>query len=447
MSEEQETEGRQDEGRAKAGLEILYAKPGPKDGVGDVAERDLAGELRERYWIRQAEDAGIGSRTWSTLGFSMPWRIERHEIGRNRNEPGDGFWYVFRGGIDGTEGRAEWFEVTEVFEGVEAKGVEAFMRINNGGEAGFDFDPGTFVRGLDMGTPFRAAQRRAADKVIAAVEKKMNKASYEGMWRTHGYGTLIVGLPLWFATYAADPLRVENVIDDFWTRVQIGLEPHARRLKKKTCPFWRIVVVWNVSLESMREWGRKARLGVYDDPAYRRMRDLPVRAGSIPLLLELMSEHVVVRQDGTGVGGASLYIFAARPEKKGKETSLQLPPAVEKWKQQLDDYGKQDRKELLTRVKWRAMQRGLEVLCFLRVYGLAGLDRWAITRLSPRRRIARLAMRWRALGLYRASRRRKTVKGAADGRGGSGGRSRGGARVLADTDPLVSVAASPRRRA
>ncbi len=60
--------------------------------------------------------------------------------------------------------RTEWFEVTEVFEGVEAKEIEAFMRVKNGGTAGFDFDPDGFVRGLEIGTPGRATQRRAASQ-------------------------------------------------------------------------------------------------------------------------------------------------------------------------------------------------------------------------------------------------------------------------------------------
>ena len=60
--------------------------------------------------------------------------------------------------------RSEWFEVTEVFEGVEAKEIEAFMRVKNGGTAGFDFDPDGFVRGLEIGTPGRAPQRRAASQ-------------------------------------------------------------------------------------------------------------------------------------------------------------------------------------------------------------------------------------------------------------------------------------------
>ena len=160
----------------------------------DVAERDLTGELRERYWIKAAEDAGIDRKSWASFAITMPWRIERHELGRNRNEPGDGFRYVFRRGSAGTGGRIEWFEVTEVFEGVEARDIEAFMRIENGGEAGFDFDPGAFVNGLSLGMPSRASQQRAADKVVDAIERKLSKASYEGMWREHGYGTLIVGL-------------------------------------------------------------------------------------------------------------------------------------------------------------------------------------------------------------------------------------------------------------
>ena len=412
MSEEQEMKDRQEGLQEKTGLEILYARCEAKDRLADVRQRDVPRELRERYWIRQAEDAAIESRTW-TVGSNMTRRIERYELGRNRNEPGDGFRYVFRSGTDGTEGRAEWFEVTEVFEGVEAKDVEAFMCIDNGGKVGSDFDPDRFVRGLDMGTPCRAAQRRAADKMIATVRKKLNKASYGDLWRTHGYGTLIVGLPLWFATIPADPLRVENVIDDFMTRVAIGLKPYAQQLKKKTCPFWRIVVVWMVSLESVREWSGKARYDVYDDPAYRRIGNVPVKFERMtPLLLELMRGLEVARAKGEKAGGLNLFFAVASRKKKGKETFVQLPPAVAKLKRLLEDYGRRrHREKLLERVKWRAMQRVLEVLCFLRVYGLSGLERWAIASLSPRRRITQLAMRRRALRLYRASRRRQAMKG------------------------------------
>ena len=99
MSEEQGVEGRQADPRAKMGLEILYARDRIKDDLTGVAERVLTKELREKYWIRQAEDADIEWGTWTTFGVSMPWRIERHQLGRNRSEPGDGFRYVSAAGL------------------------------------------------------------------------------------------------------------------------------------------------------------------------------------------------------------------------------------------------------------------------------------------------------------------------------------------------------------
>ena len=402
---------------ARAGLKILYAKPGPKDNLANVAKRDLTGELRERYWIRQAADAGIAAKTWASVGIGIQWPIERAELGRNRNEPGDGFRYVFRSGTGGTGGRAEWFEVTEVFEGVEAKDIEAFMRLENGGEGYPDFDQQRFLRGLNLGMPLRATQRRAADKVIAAVERKLAKSSYEGLWRLHGYGTLIVGLPLWFATYPLDPLRVENVVDDFTTRVQLGLESHARQLRKRSCPFWRIVVVWNGSVESMRDWTSKARLDVYKDPAYRRMGALPVGGGSmIPLLLDLLD--VVegsdqARPDGDGFAGFTMYLAATRAGKREQKQDLHLPPALAEWTRQLHEFAESHREGFRARIKLHAKLRILEVLCFVRAYGLGGLERWVIARLSPRRWIAHRAMRWRALRLYRVSRWRQRPSPAA----------------------------------
>ena len=59
MSEERESKSRQEEARAKQGLGILYARREAEDRLGDVAQRDIPRELRERYWIRQVGDAGI----------------------------------------------------------------------------------------------------------------------------------------------------------------------------------------------------------------------------------------------------------------------------------------------------------------------------------------------------------------------------------------------------
>ena len=355
------------------GLEILYARPGPQDRLEGVAKRALTKELRERYWIRQAAEAGIGGKSWATWEVTFPWSIERAELGRNRNEPGDGFRYVFRNGTEGTSERVEWFEVTEEFEGVKAKEIESFMRLQNGLEADAEFDPEGFLGGLNLGIPRRAAQRRAADKVIAAAEQKLAKSSYQGMWRNHGYGTLIVGLPLWFATNPLDPLRVKNVIDDFTTRVQIGLEPLVRQMRRRSCPFWRIVVVWPGSVESIREWTHKARLEVYEDPAYHRIGSFPVPEGWELHLLKL-----------------------------GEESTS----AVAESSQRLTEFAETHREGLLARLRSGARRRYLEVLCFVRVHGIGGLERWIVARLSPRRRVAHFAMRRRALRLYRASRRR-----------------------------------------
>ena len=276
------------------------------------------GRLRERYWIEAAQDAGIDRKSWASFAITMPRRMERHELGRNRNEPGDGFRYVFRTGSSGAEGRTEWVEVTEVFEAVEAKDIEAFMRIENGGAAGFHFDPGVFVNGLNMVIPSRTSQQRAADKVIEAVERKLNKPSYKGIWREHGYGTLIVGLPLWFAMPPANPLRVENVVDDFYTRLLVGLTPYARRPRKKNCPFWRIVVVWNISPESMREWCHKARFRVYDDPVYQSLGNIPMLSGTVlPLLSEMMGERDDAGPDAKRLPDATQSVYAVRPKKRG----------------------------------------------------------------------------------------------------------------------------------
>ena len=374
------------------GLDILYAKPGPKEDWQDIAERDLAGELRERYWIKLAADAGTGPKTWVSAEVRLQYKIERWELGRTRNEPSDGFRYVFRAGTSGTEGRDEWLEVTEVFEGVDAKDIEAFMRIENGAEAGSDFDPEEFLNRLDLGIPRRAAQRRAADQVIERVERKLNKASYKKLLKTHGYGTLIVGLPLWFATYPLDPLRVENVIDDFVTRTQIGLKRCARRLRKNACPFWRIVVVWRASAQSLQEWSAKAKMNVYDDPVYRRISSLPCKIERmLPLLPEML--------------GATLHVAAARPEKKGEFVSP--PSAVAEIERLMEDFKNHHEWTFPERAKSHTIRRVLEVLCFVRVHGLVGLERWVITRLSPRRWIVGLVMRRRALRLYRASQPRR----------------------------------------
>ena len=398
---------RRTEGLARVGLEILYARPGPKDRFAVEAARDLPKELRERYWIREASDSGVGAKSWANIEMKLKWPMERIDLGKDRNDPGDGFRYVFRSGTGGTDGRVEWFEVTEVFEGVEAQAIESFMRLENGGATSSGFDRQSFLTALDMGIPRRAAQRRAADKVLVAIERKLAKSSYEGMVHSHGYGTLIVGLPLWFATEPLDPLRVENVIDDFATRVGIGLKLQARQLRMKNCPFWRIVVVWKGSVESIREWKAKARLDIYEDPSYRSIGSLPINSGSLTeLMLDALEQVAHEMKDGDAFGGFTRHMAAARPDKKQMSGELRLPPAVAELRRHLDEFAERQRESRWARVKTLFRLNLLAVLCFVRVYGIGGLERWIIAKLSPSRWITHFAMRRRALRLYRVSRGR-----------------------------------------
>ena len=118
------------------GLEILYATPVPAGHAAAKPPRDLAKELRERFWISAARDAGTGPRSWAAVQVTFEWPIERVAVGRDRNNPGDGFRHVFRTGTGGTDSRSEWFGATEVFEGVRAAAVESFVRLANGGRGG-----------------------------------------------------------------------------------------------------------------------------------------------------------------------------------------------------------------------------------------------------------------------------------------------------------------------
>ena len=360
--------------RAKPGLEILFATREPEDGLDDLRVSAVVKELRERYWIRQAKDVGGRRSPWGVSIGGMRW-IERQDLGKDRNQSGDALRYVYRLGADGMESRAEWFEVTEVFAGVEPRNIEAFMQANNGGVADTNFDPDSFLSGLDMGIPCRAAQRRAADCVIAAIDKKVNHPPYQNMWREYGYGTLVVGLPLWFAAVPVDPLRAENVIDDFRTRVTIGLKPYARKLKKKSCPFWRVVVVWAASRESLYELRGKVRYDVYDDPAHRKIRGLQMKLESyLPLLSKIMSKVEEARRRGEKVGEVTRSVAVVHAKKRGAKVSPKLPPAVgalKQWLDRADTTGLRD--PPLARAKRRAQERALDVLCFLRVHGMSGL--------------------------------------------------------------------------
>ena len=296
--------------------------------------------------------------------------------------------------------------MTEVFEGVEARDVEAFMRLQNGMDSRQCFDPEAFLDSLDLGAPGRAAQRRAADGVMAAVGKKMEKESDQEMRRTYGYGTLIVGVPLWIANFPANPLRAENVIDEFVTRISIGLAPYARRLRSRQCPFWRIVVAWETGAKSMTEWAGKARFDLYDDPAVQTLNAVqPMMGPRARSLVELKPDSM------------AMYVTKAWPEKRARH--VRLPQRMEPVLQRLGEAKERHRLLIHERIRSRVLQWFLGLACFVHIYGLAGLERWIVARLSVRHRVARLALKRRAKRLYRASlltsRERRRARGMRQG--------------------------------
>ena len=142
------------------------------------------------------------------------WDLDRTAIGRRSDEPGDAFIYLVSM-MPRVEERFEWLEVTEVFTTVPASKIEGAMRAWNGIADKHPVDFDAFRRELRRGRPSRLEQRCAADRVLAQIERKLGKKSYGELLERYGYGTLVVGMPLWFGVHPDDPFRAENAIDDF----------------------------------------------------------------------------------------------------------------------------------------------------------------------------------------------------------------------------------------
>ena len=402
----------------RTGLGILYTKPDPEENWEHIKYRDLASELRERYWIKAANKT-INSSNYS-LVISAPYNIKKHELGKNRSAPGDGFRYMVQWtGKSGMKEQTEWFEVTEVFEGVKPQEIEKFMRIENGVETDSGFSTDNFLNKLNLGRPYRAAQQRAADKVIAAIEKKLNKESYKDIQGEYGYGTLIVGLPLWFAMLPLDPSRVENAIDDFMVRTKIGIGKYTKQLRQKNCPFWRIIVVWEISKESIYEWKEKAKMDLYNDPIYQKIINMPVYLFLLSKISDSSSDI-----EGMWPNHINLSIYNHSGMKKTKKiisspSSIAKIDRVKIVMELIEKYkpSYNQKRTLIDRIKFYGIHYGIYgilylwgLLCFTRKYHLSGLKRWAIAKISPRRRIISFVIKHRALRLYKASQRNDPSK-------------------------------------
>lgn len=233
----------------------------------DVQSHDLSNYLRERYWIKQSGP----TKRWNNRKFfnvSGSTELRISDLGRKLDDPGDAFYELFLSTSRHTIHLRTWFEVTEVFLPEQAKMVNRFIREYNGLLGKGEIDAAEFLKSLDFGSPNSRLQCDMADRVIAAIEKKSKKGSYKPLVRDYGRGQLIVGLPLWFATFPSNPTIPSNVHKDFATRLQFAFkEIENSVLRTNWCPFDSIVVLWDPTLESIDEWVRVADLDFYSDPA------------------------------------------------------------------------------------------------------------------------------------------------------------------------------------
>ena len=386
-----------------SGLGILYATVEAEGDATQIDRHYLLSHLRERYWI---EKVGVPNpkSTLTTVNLNLGNDLGRSGVGRLRNEPGDGFKYHVRIGSSGIHSSTEWFEVTERFLTVRPKELTAFMRSVKGMQTSHDFDPDNFLASVNFGRPRKSEQKKAADIVIEAVETKLKKSSYSPMLRSHGYGTLIVGLPLWFATPPIDPLRPQNVIDDFMCRTQMGLEILGKRqLRDKECPFGRVIVVWETSWTAISQWMSRARLDVYDDPAHMSLRSPFKSTELLRIVMESWQDQERKNSDKV-VPGQTLHVGYVQKTRRGR--FVELPSLASELESFLARHKKEARENILVKVVNALRNLLLEILCFLKLHGIVGLERWVSAKL-PMRQLALLAKRRRSRRLYRESLKRR----------------------------------------
>ena len=207
----------------------------------DVPYRDRVKHLRERYWIKQSDFTKRWmNRKLINVGGWTELRISN--LGRKLDDPGDAFYWLFLSTRRHIIHLRTWFEVTEVFLPEHAKMVNRFIREYNGLRGKGEIDADEFLKTLDLGPPDSRMQRDMADSVIAAIKKKAEKGreegSYSSLVRDYGGGQLIVGLPLWFASFPSDPTDPSMVLKDFLMRLNLGFEAIKHPvLRANWCPF------------------------------------------------------------------------------------------------------------------------------------------------------------------------------------------------------------------
>ena len=380
------------------GLSVLYAKQAANEPEwAEIPDAARPGRLREVYWARRAESKR-GSEPFLDMAFT--WWPDRARIGRRPDQPGDRFSYRVNL-IPRPEDRFEWLEVTEVFTTVPARQIQRAMRAWNGIPDRHPVDLRQFRMGVPRRRPSRMSQRKAADDVVAQVEKKLAKASYQELLEKYGYGTLVVGMPLWFATPPEDPLRAENAVDDFTTRTILGLQEIRRGvLKRRECPFRRVIVTWDTTPQALREW-RHRRSTEYENPANVSLKN-PAGARVWDRMSDLMEEAISEAGDAEGNAPSMHFHVDVKVRKEASGTGPYPEPvgAIRKGLRETDE--RSIGLGLMSRIagmlsRWRR---------FLRLHGVAGFKSRIARKLSVPHAWRARSTRRRARRFYRESRHR-----------------------------------------
>ena len=387
------------------GLSVLYTRQAAEEREwAAIPDLDRTGRLREVYWSRRAESE-VGLKSF--VRINLKWRADRTEIGRRRDYPGDSFVYF----VDMTrrvEDRLEWLEVTEVFTIMPASRIEGAMRAWNGIADKHPVDFDEFRKRLPRGRPSRMEQRRAADQVIAQIERKLAKTSYHELLERYGYGTLVVGMPLWFAVPPDDPWRAENAIDDFMTRTTLGLEEIRQRvLRRRDCPFRNVIVIWDTTPQALRTWHEK-RSVEYEDAGNASLEN-PMGASMWGVISDVLEKAVSKMATPERDAPSMCFHVSAKTRKKASGTGP-YPELVEALGEVLR-IRDENPMGLGAMLKWKVALTLCNLLCFLRIHGVEGLERWIARKFSASHAWKVRVVRRKARRFYRESRRRGRVFG------------------------------------
>ena len=294
--------------RPNGGFGVLHAN---EDGLGpnwpDIVERNKSKYLRERHWLRQWQRRVERKRRFVHIGSVRERRLK--DLGRSLNDPGDAFFEVSGVARKSFMSVTVWAEVTEVFQPEYAPMVDQLVRKFNGIRLKRDIDAEGFLQDFDLAPPDARKQCEMADQVIEAIERKarkgMESGSYHSLVRDYGQGTLIVGLPLWFAGFPLEPRDPDSLLTEFAPRVAAGLDAISGSvLRADWCPFHSIFVIWNTSFEMFDAWAKSTDAHAYDDPAMAGLDLISARQMAIfmrPLFSEDSRVVQKVRESGTPI--------------------------------------------------------------------------------------------------------------------------------------------------